>query len=65
MACRLTDVLFVCTYRGYEEKLDRATVETEASKMGALLGWDRRRMEAEAAAVYKLLEPAMPVDDPR
>jgi glycerol-3-phosphate dehydrogenase len=65
MACHLTDVLFVCTYRGYEGKLDRATVETEASKMGALLGWDRRRMEAEAAAVYKMLEPAMPVDDPR
>jgi glycerol-3-phosphate dehydrogenase len=38
-ARRLSDYLFVSTYRGYEQPLTREYLEPLARQMGALLGW--------------------------
>ena len=54
MARRLSDLMFVSTYWGYEQPWDRERLEPYAREMGAILGWDRERMEQEIEAVLSL-----------
>jgi glycerol-3-phosphate dehydrogenase len=58
MARRLADLMFVSTYRGYEQQWDREELYTHARKMGELLGWDQGRMQEEIESV--LWQPAVP-----
>jgi glycerol-3-phosphate dehydrogenase len=54
MALRLPDLLFVSTYWGFERRLDWRAM---ARQMGALLGWDDRRMEEEAELASRIAAP--------
>jgi glycerol-3-phosphate dehydrogenase len=51
MAQRLTDLMFVSTYWGYERRWDRESLAPYAEAMGRHLGWDDRRREEEIEAV--------------
>ncbi|HVX66772.1 MAG TPA: glycerol-3-phosphate dehydrogenase/oxidase [Bryobacteraceae bacterium] len=51
MAQRLSDVMFVSTYRGYEQQWTRGELEPYARSMGALLGWDEARIGEEIESV--------------
>jgi hypothetical protein len=51
MAQRLTDLMFVSTYWGYERRWDRESLAPYAEAMGRHLGWDDRRCEEEIEAV--------------
>ncbi len=48
-ARRLSDLLYVSTYWGYERPLAREWIEPLAREMGALLGWDESTIAAETA----------------
>ncbi|MGE5569630.1 MAG: glycerol-3-phosphate dehydrogenase/oxidase [Rhodospirillales bacterium] len=54
MARRLSDLMFISTYWGYEQPWDRERLEPYAREMGAILGWDRERMEQDIEAVLSL-----------
>ncbi len=58
MARRLADVMFVSTYRGYEQQWEREELEPYARKMGELLGWDKGREQQEIESV--LWQSAVP-----
>jgi glycerol-3-phosphate dehydrogenase len=51
MARRLPDLMFVSTYRGYEQQWTRGRLEPYARSMGALLGWDDARVREEIESV--------------
>jgi glycerol-3-phosphate dehydrogenase len=51
MARRLSDALFVSTYRGYEQQWTAERLAPLAREMGELLGWDERRRQEEIARV--------------
>jgi glycerol-3-phosphate dehydrogenase len=50
-ARRLTDLLYVSTYWGYERPLSLEWLEPLAREMGALLGWDDATIAAEIARI--------------
>jgi glycerol-3-phosphate dehydrogenase len=50
-ARRLSDLLYVSTYWGYERPLSRDWVEPLAREMGALLDWDEATIAAEIARI--------------
>lgn len=58
MARRLSDVLFVTTYLGYEQQWEREGLEVYAREIGGLLGWNGPRMEQEIEIV--LWQSALP-----
>jgi glycerol-3-phosphate dehydrogenase len=58
MARRLSDLMFVSTYWGYEQQWDRKGLEVYAREMGGILGWDKERVEQEIEAV--LCQSAVP-----
>jgi glycerol-3-phosphate dehydrogenase len=47
MALRLSDVLYVSSYAGYERTWDAAALEVHAHLMGSWLGWDSARQARE------------------
>ncbi len=47
MSQRLSDLLFVSTYWGYEQEWTRESLAPLAEGMGRLLGWDHRRCQEE------------------
>lgn len=47
MALKLSDVLYVSSYAGYEQAWDAASLEVHAHLMGAWLGWDSARQARE------------------
>ena len=51
-AHRLSDLLFVSTYWGYERRLARDWVEPLAREMGALLGWSESTIAAEISRIH-------------
>jgi hypothetical protein len=50
-ARKLPDLLHVSTYWGYERRAEAEWLRPLAIGMGALLGWDERRVEEEVAGV--------------
>jgi glycerol-3-phosphate dehydrogenase len=50
-ARRLSDLLYVSTYWGYERALSLDWIEPIAREMGALLGWDEATIAAEIARI--------------
>jgi glycerol-3-phosphate dehydrogenase len=48
-ARRLSDLLYVSTYWGYERRIARDWIEPLAREMGALLGWDESAIDGEIA----------------
>ncbi len=50
-ALRLSDLLYVSTYWGYERALSLDWIEPLAREMGALLGWDEATIAAEIARI--------------
>jgi glycerol-3-phosphate dehydrogenase len=50
-AQRLSDLLYVSTYWGYERTLSLEWIEPLAREMGALLGWDETTIAAEMARI--------------
>ena len=56
-AQRLPDVLFVSTYRGYEERWTAQRLEPLAREMARHLGWDERRVQTEIELTLRLCYP--------
>jgi glycerol-3-phosphate dehydrogenase len=50
-ARKLPDLLQVSTYWGYERRAEKGWLRPLAEQMGALLGWDAGRVEAEVSGV--------------
>jgi glycerol-3-phosphate dehydrogenase len=50
-ARRLSDLLYVSTYWGYERRLSLEWLELLAREMGAMLGWDEPTIAAEIARI--------------
>jgi len=55
MVERLADLLFVSTYWGYERAWEKKELRRLARWLGARLGWDEARQEAEVNLVERLL----------
>lgn len=55
-AVRLSDALFVSTYRGYEQVWDEASLGPPAARMGRLLDWDERRRGEEVARTVRMID---------
>jgi glycerol-3-phosphate dehydrogenase len=51
MAQRLTDILFLSTYWGYERRWSDDELRAMAETMGKLLGWSADRVDAEVSEV--------------
>jgi len=58
MARRLTDLMFVSTYWGYEQRWTRQALLPYAGEMAALPGWNGARVEEEIDSV--LCQTAVP-----
>ena len=54
MEQHLPDVLYVSTYRGYEQTWDRDSLFAVACEIAPKLGWDQSRVQAEVEACYQL-----------
>lgn len=52
MARRLADLLFVCTYWGYERRWSADALRPIASEMGRHLGWSPERIEQETLSAF-------------
>ncbi len=57
MACRLSDLMFVSTYWGYEHRWTPATLAPYAREMGGHLGWDQSTIESEIEFVIDAVRP--------
>jgi glycerol-3-phosphate dehydrogenase len=55
MAQRLSDLMFVSTYWGYEERWTTDTLEPHAAEMAKRLGWDADRMRQEIQLTLGIL----------
>ncbi|MBI3682437.1 MAG: glycerol-3-phosphate dehydrogenase/oxidase [Acidobacteria bacterium] len=56
MALRLTDVLYVSTYLGYERRWNAESLEHYARLMGSWLGWDSGREAREILLALQVTE---------
>lgn len=56
MALRLSDLLFVSTYFGYEQPWDAASLEIYAHLLGSWMGWDSARQAREIMLVLEAVK---------
>jgi glycerol-3-phosphate dehydrogenase len=55
MAQRLTDLMCISTYWGYEARWTAETLQPYAAEMGALVGWDAPRIREEIDLTLEIL----------
>ena len=56
MALRLSDLLFVSTYQGYEHPWDAASLEIYSHLLGSWMGWDSARQAREIMLVLEAVK---------